>query len=277
MNILVVDDERLALDGLINELEKVFPNAKIHGERMASLVMPWVENLKEQEETLSYAFLDIEMGSISGLELARQLKDIYPHVKLIFCTAYSEYAINAYGLCAKGYLLKPIQAKDIEHVLDEMVMDWREEINSRDRDIRVQTFGHFEVFVDGNPLVFERSKAKELLAYLVDRHGSSVTTEQIAMILWEDAVYDRKLKNMATTIIASLRNTLNAAGIGDIIIKSWNHLSLDVSKIKCDAYDYEKWDVIAVNSYHGEYMVNYSWAEFTNGKYATMEEKTNKE
>lgn len=271
MNILAVDDERLALDGLIYELEKVFPNAKIHGERMASLVMPWVEKLQEQNESLSYAFLDIEMGSSSGVELARQIKEVYPQVNLIFCTAYSEYAIDAYGLCAKGYLLKPIQAKDIEHVLDEMVINWREEILPPNRDIRVQTFGHFEVFVDGSPLVFERSKAKELLAYLVDRHGASLTTEQIAMILWEDAVYDRKLKNMTTTIISSLRNALNSAGIGDIIIKSWNQLALDVSKIKCDAYDYEKFGANEGNSYTGEYMANYSWAEFKNGKYAMME------
>ncbi len=275
MNILAVDDERLALDGLIYELEKVFPNAKIHGERVASLVMPWVEKLQEQNESLSYAFLDIEMGSSSGVELARQIKEVYPQVKLIFCTAYSEYAMDAYGLCAKGYLLKPIQAKDIEYVLDEMVINWRAEILPQNRDIRVQTFGNFEVFVDGSPLVFERSKAKELLAYLVDRHGAALTTEQIAMILWEDAVYDRKLKNMTTTIISSLRNTLNAAGIGDIIIKSWNQLSLNVSKIKCDAYDYEKFGVSEDNPYQGEYMVNYSWAEFKNGKYAMMEGKTN--
>ena len=48
-------------------------------------------------------------------------------------------------------------------------------------------------------------------------------------------------------------------------------LSVDITKFKCDAYDYEKWDAVAVNSFHGEYMVNYSWAEFTTGRYIHME------
>lgn len=163
--------------------------------------------------------MDIQIGSLNGLELARQLKLINPEITLVFCTAFSEYAIDAFGIFAKGYLLKPIHADDILRVLDEMVTDWRLEKNELARDIRIHTFGAFEVFVDGNPLTFERQKAKELLALLVDRHGSAVSTKEIAGILWEDAPYGSKLKNMTTMIVASLRKTLNAAGIGDIIEK----------------------------------------------------------
>ena len=89
-------------------------------------------------------------------------------------------------------------------------------------------------------------------------------------MLWEDIPYDRTIKNRVTATIATLKNSLRAAGIEDIHIKTWNHLSLDISKIKCDACDYEKWDAVAVNSFHGEYMLNYSWAEFTTGRYSQM-------
>ena len=159
---------------------------------------------------------------------------------------------------------------EIKRVLDEMVTDWSLEKTEEPCDIRVQTFGNFEVFADGKPVIFEREKSKELLAYLVDRHGAAVTTEQIAALLWEDIPYDRKLKNRVTATIAALKSSLKAAGIEDILIKTWNHLSLDIAKIKCDAYDYEKWDAVAVNSFHGEYMLNYSWAEFTTGRYSQM-------
>ncbi|MGN0533761.1 MAG: response regulator [Eubacterium sp.] len=271
MNILALDDEKLALDALSDELKAVFPSAQIHSFQKPSMALSFANELKEKSQELSYAFLDIEMGGMNGLELARELKMIYPNVVLFFCTAYSKYAINAFEICAKGYLQKPITAKEIERVLDEMVTDWRKEALSEEKhSICVKTFGHFEVFVDGKPLSFEREKAKELFAYLVDRHGSSVTTEQISEILWEGAPYDRRLKNMTTAITASLKKTLKSAGIDNILIKTWNHLALDTSKIKCDAYDFEQWDTVAVNSFHGEYMVNYSWAEFTTGKYVNM-------
>ena len=128
-------------------------------------------------------------------------------------------------------------------------------------------FGDFEVFVNDCPIEFQRSKAKELLAYLVDRKGSSVTTERIAAILFEEKNYDRNVKNMTTTIISSLRKTLKKYGIEDILIKSWNQIAINVDKIKCDAYDFEKFDLIAINSYEGDYMYGYSWAEFSTPKY----------
>lgn len=195
--------------------------------------------------------MDIRMRGMNGLELARQIKTVHPQAVLIFCTAYTEYAFDAVGLFAKGYLMKPISAEDIIRTLDEMVHDWRKAATTLARDVRIQTFGHFEVFVDNQQMMFEREKAKELLAYLVDRHGASITTEQIATVLWEDRPYERTMKNYVSTIVASLRNTLRTAGIDDILVKSRNHLAIDVNKIKCDAYDFEKWDAIAINSFKG--------------------------
>lgn len=275
MYILALDDEQYVLESLVAELKQVFPEANIQKEIKASVALSWAKELSERGEKLSYAFLDIQMRGMNGIEVAAQLKILHPKVSLFFCTAYSEYAFDAFSLCAKGYLLKPILAKDIERVLDEMVPDWRASPNPLPKDIRIQTFGNFCVFVDNVLLNFEREKAKELLAYLVDRHGSPVTTAQIATVLWEET-YNIKLKNKTTAIISSLRRTLKNAGIESILIKTWNHLALDVSKVKCDAYDFEKGDLLAVNSFHGEYMANYSWAEFTTGYYVMMDERRNK-
>ena len=147
-----------------------------------------------------------------------------------------------------------------------MIGDWKTSVDDN-KLVTVKTFGDFEVFVNDCPIEFQRSKAKELLAYLVDRKGSSVTTERIAAILFEEKNYDRNVKNMTTTIISSLRKTLKKYGIEDILIKSWNQIAINVDKIKCDAYDFEKFDLIAINSYKGDYMYGYSWAEFSTPKY----------
>ena len=212
------------------------------------------------------------MRNMSGIELARRLKVLHPETILIFCTAYTEYAYDAMGMYAKGYLMKPVSADRIVRTLDEMVYDWRKSLDIQEDRFWVKTFGNFDVFVDGKPLVFEREKAKEMLAYLIDRAGSSVTTEQLAVALWEDRVYDKTLKNYISTILGSLRKTLRQVGKEDILVKTHNHLSVDPNKIKCDAYDYEKGVASAVNSFRGEYMVNYSWAEFKTGTYVSMKQ-----
>ena len=271
MYILAIDDERIMLTELLAEIGKVFPNAEVRGFQEPQDAEQWASELAQAGKKLDYAFLDIRMRGMNGIELARRLKLLHPRTVLIFCTAYNEYAFDAMELYAKGYLMKPISAENIVRTLDEMVYDWRSSVEVKEHSFWVKTFGNFEVFVDGQPLVFEREKAKEMLAYLIDRAGASVTTEQLAVVLWEDRAYDRTLKNYVSTILGSLKKTLHQVGKDDILIKTRNHLSIIPEKIKCDAYDYEKGIVSAVNSFRGEYMVNYSWAEFKTGTYVTME------
>lgn len=273
MNILAVDDEALVLSSLENELKEVFVDQNIICKRNVKSVEKTVQELLMKSEVLDYAFLDINLPGKSGLELAKELKIAFPKVIIIFCTAFTEFAMEAFKLYAKGYLLKPVCADDIKNVLNEMVIDWNKASENENINIRVQTFGYFDVFVNGEIVYFERKKAKELFAYLIDCRGASVTTEQIAMVLWEGDCYDRKVKNRATVVINSMRNTLKKLGIGDIIKKSWNSLSIDTQRIKCDAYDFEKGDIAALNSFQGEYMLNYSWAEFTTGRLVNMYQK----
>ena len=273
MYVLAVDDERIMLKELTIELGQVFPYADIQGFQEPLEAEQWASELAQEGKSLDYAFLDIRMREISGIELARRLKQLHPATVLIFCTAYTEYAFDAVGMYAKGYLMKPISAENIVKTLDEMVYDWRKSREVQENHFWVKTFGNFEVFANGQPLVFEREKAKEMLAYLIDRAGASVTTEQLAVVLWEDRAYDKTLKNYVSTVLGSLRKTLRKVGKEDILIKTRNHLSVNPQKIRCDAYDYEKGIMSAVNSFRGEYMVNYSWAEFKTGTYVAMEQK----
>ena len=64
---------------------------------------------------------------------------------------------------------------------------------------------------------FKRSKSKELLAYLIDRRGMSVSRKEIAAVLFEDVPYDRSRQKYLDAIIRSLRDTLREYGIAEIL------------------------------------------------------------
>lgn len=272
MHILVVDDEIAVLQEQVHEIRQVFPEADIHEETDPLAALAWSRELGERGEALSYAFLDVRMREMDGIELARLLRMEHHQVALLFCSAVGDYAIDAFGLFAKGYLLKPVTGRDIVRVLDEMVPSWRG--TNAEKRVRVQAFGHFDVYVNERLLYFEREKAKELLALLIDRRGAALTTEQIASVLWESKNYNTSLKNAVTKVVASLRNTLKAEGIEELLIKRWNHLAIDTRKFECDAYEYEKQTPKDRRSFSGEYMTNYSWAEFSIGRYMRMDEES---
>ena len=216
MHILAVDDEFWVLEELTGELAKVFPDGEIHGEMDPFQAVDWARELADRGERLDYVFLDVHLRGMDGLELARRIKVIYPDAVLIFCTAYSEYAIDAFGLYAKGYLLKPVSAQSITQVLDQMVTNWREERNGSPSDIRVQTFGHFEVFVNGKPLAFEREKARELLAYLESREVYELTNEsEMSPELQELAARTREISRKYEGFQANI--CLNYGGRDEIL------------------------------------------------------------
>jgi two-component system LytT family response regulator len=89
-----------------------------------------------------------------------------------------------------------------------------------------------------------------------------MTNGEIEAFLWEELHSPQYLQ----TLFYSLRKTLRGIGFEDLLIRTRNHTSIDVSKLHCDLYEFLKGSADAVNSYAGEYMNNYSWAELTNAR-----------
>ena len=126
--------------------------------------------------------------------------------------------------------------------------------------LRIQCFGDFEVFCDGVPLHFKRSKSKELLALLVDRQGLSLSRAEAFSILWEDRLYDRSMQKQFDVIIRSMRDTLREYGIDAIFEMKNGRLRIRPEMIECDMYRFFEGDADAFNAYRGEYMNAYPWA-----------------
>jgi len=301
MVIYVLDDEPIALRGAIKTIKEVVPDSEITGFGRAKAALEHAAQTKEQPDVV---FSDIEMPGISGLEFAVKFKTLCPDSKIIFVTAYSQYALEAFRLHVHGYILKPITAErvkeELEHALKdkaakdaELDQDTGKEkgrvigndsgrnvggdtgraanyiagpnADKNGRQLRAQCFGYFEVFWKGEPLMFGRRQTKELLAYLVDRKGTSCTSEQIAAALWEDEDNMKNLKARIRILISDLRQTLAKIGQDDLIIRRSGQIAIRREGIDCDYYRMLEGDMDAVNAYRGEYMVQYSWAEMTAG------------
>ena len=271
MNIIAVDDEELLLWRLDCELKLVFPDDKITCFGDTAELLKYIEKVVSAGENIHYAFLDIQLSKETGLEIAKKLRETFPNVKIIFCTAFQEYAMDAFKLYANGYLLKPIKAEQIRELINTI------EFATEEKAIRVtiHTFGNFDVFIDGKLVVFTKSKAKELLAYLVDRNGASVSSAEIGAVLWEDEIDSEALKDRVQHVKKDLRDTLSGYGVEKILVSGWNSLAIDKAQVSCDYYDFLKGDSDALKSYLGEYMTNYSWSEETAGALSFSKQKNN--
>ena len=257
MNILAVDDEYYALELMKRALEEVAGGATVY---LCRDVRAALQTAKETK--IDVAFLDIHMPEMNGVELARELKLRNPKVNIVFATGFSDYMKEGIDLRMSGYIMKPVTPEAVKVELENLrnPIEW-----SNERRIRILTFGNFDVFVDGSPLKFERKQAKEILAYLVDKRGTSATYPELAAILWEDEEYDRTRQKNLQVYVASLVKSLNAVGIHDLILRNRQGLLLNTKIVDCDYYRFLEGDARAVNSFTGQYMTAYSWAEFTVG------------
>lgn len=251
MRVLAVDDEAVMLERLEECICDVLPEAEIHSFRRPSEALAFAEG-----SPVDIAFLDIQMRGMDGITLGKKLADFLPQLNIIYITAYSEHAFDAYQLNASGYLLKPIDPNEMRRQLQCL----RYPIPKKKR-VSFQCFGTFEVSVDGQRLNFKYERTRELLAYLVDRCGASCSMDEIMSILWEDETHPSYFQNLRK----DLQDTLRRIGCEEILDKGRGKLAIKTDLVACDYYQWKSGNEQGVNLYRGEYMTQYSWAEETNG------------
>jgi len=259
MNVICIDDERILMEDTVSMCRELPEVGRVNGFTKAADALEWMNS-----NPVDLALLDIDMPDMNGLELAIRIKDKSPDTAVIFLTGYAQYAVDAFKLRASGYLLKPVSkealAADVRYVYS-----MKGKTLLAKKRVSVRTFGGFEVSVDGRQVKFHMTKCKELLAYLVDRQGCSVTRPELSAILWEDRIYDRKQQKTLDVYIRSLRDTLTEYGIERILEMQRGALRAVPKEFDCDVYRFFAGDPEAVNAYRGEYMSAYSWASITEG------------
>lgn len=114
-NVIMVDDEKIILNGGIPILKSVLPEASIEGFTKPSEAIEYAKSHK-----VDLAFLDIEMGMTSGLDVCREILNCNPNTNVIYLTAYPDYALDAWDTGASGFMTKPLTADGIKEQLSRL-------------------------------------------------------------------------------------------------------------------------------------------------------------
>ena len=235
MRIIIADDEPLMLKDLERVVRSVRPNDEIHTFSDGMELMQFA-----MENPCEVAFLDIRMGDIDGVTLAKELKDITPRINIIFVTAYDDHFRDAMEMHASAYILKPAKKEAVERELQDL----RYEVdNKKDVSLYVTCFGGFDVKAkDGTLVKFERSKSKEAF--------------------FEDEEFDDKKQVYIQKIISAMMKTLRKVGAEDVVNKGFNSMSVNVNKVDCDYYRFLDLNKDREELYANDYMIQYPWAEY---------------
>ena len=251
MNILIADDEQVMREDLKSAIERISSDNNYHFAKNYDEVISIME-----DNSIDIVFLDVNMPGKSGLEAAKAVKKINPDVNIIIVTAYADYALSALRLFVSAYLLKPVMDDDLKEALQNL----RVPIADTEKHIRVTCFGNFEIFYKGKAISFSRQKEKELLAYLICLKGASANRAEVCANLFED--YDtKKGYEYIKKIVQSLKKDLDKLKLGELFIHNRNQYAINVDMLDCDYYNYMSGKLEYKDTYRGEFMNQYSWAE----------------
>ncbi len=172
-----------------------------------------------------------------------------------------EYNATATVFFRQGGIIRVISVIETDKLrsLTEKEIFQVSRTGSQPTKIEVRTFGYFDVFVDGQPVVFHSGKAKELLAYLVDRRGAFASASEIIAALWENEPANKVTRSRCRKTVMRLLDELRNYGIDNIVETADNGSRRIIPElVTCDYYEYLSGKPEYQNLFHGAYMSNYS-------------------
>lgn len=227
---IIVDDEVPAINRMSNMLGDT---GKVEIKGMFTKAREALEAVKTMD--IDVIFLDIEMPEINGITFANHILQNYSDTKIIFVTAYTEYAIDAFDVNAVDYLLKPVTKQRLNKALDKVKIKNLEE-EPRKWDIQVKCFGKFTVInKEGVQIKWRTKKAEEFFAYLIDNKGKAISRDRIMDVLWNSFEMEKAMTHLNTTTY-NMKKAFQNIGLVDIVKYSAGGYQLDESRIDCDLW-----------------------------------------
>ena len=278
MRAILVDDEALSLHYLSGLLRK------IGGVEILGIYMnPYeaIEAVLTMKPTM--VFLDIEMPGMNGMEVAEKIQQSSPDTRIIFVTAFSEYAVNAFEMNAVDYLMKPVQLerlhKTLQRLTHEAVNVVAPTVPTRSAMVFAFQSLSFAWSGDSVDLVDVRwrtSKVRGVFAFLLQHRGSFVRKDLLLEHFWPEVDGEKGFIQLYSTIY-QIRKSIAATNFDIVIVNQENGYRLDLNSVKFDVDEWEnrlkqasavRADTIGMHRqllalYQGDYLAkeDYVWAE----------------
>lgn len=263
MRVICVDDEQPALDTFQSKIKDLPEVESLHLFSDAEEALRYAE-----ENKVDTAFLDIEMPDMSGIKLAKRLKQEDSNIRIFFMTAYEQYALDAFGVKALGYIMKPYTKAELQEALETAAL-----MRSRPKKkVEIHTIPNFALCVDGNRMSLG-GKKQELLALLVDRGEAGLTTGEAIACLWQDRIADEKTQTLYRVTFYQMMDELKKNGIEEIVCSDEKNKYIKKDMVECDLYQILDGNQEELKKYGGFYLSEYSWAETRNAQLSNMKEE----
>ncbi|KQO14695.1 response regulator [Paenibacillus sp. Leaf72] len=241
IRVMLIDDEEDALD-LLGILLGQIGSVQVAGRYINPL---------QAIEALSYTpvdavFLDNQMPGMKGTEAARIVRSMFPHMPIVFTTAYAEYAVEAFEIQSTDYLLKPFTIERLQNAVARIKQSLSESVfQARQRASMTPTvkcLGGFQLVLPGDMnkgLTWKTKKERELCAFLIHYAGKTVNTASIIEAIWPG--YDlNKAKTYLYTCLSYLRKSLAEHHIPIHIMKADQGFGAALDGVTVDVMEFEQ-------------------------------------
>lgn len=173
MNIAICDDEIIMQKTLKNILEICLQLKDID---FNISCFDAGEHFLESKNKVDIIFLDMEMGRISGMETAKEIRKTDQHCIIIFVTAYADFVFQGYEVRALNYILKPFKDEKIKEVLATAI----DELNAtKDYFLWAKVKGESRKIDLSNTIYFENNRRKITIITLTEHLEFYATFEEL--------------------------------------------------------------------------------------------------
>lgn len=235
LQILIVDDEELAIERLARILKEIDDISSI-----TSFLTPSEAYEYAKTHEIDVAFLDISMPDINGMMLSGLLKELNKNIDIVFVTGYDEFAVQAFNINALDYVMKPVKK--------ERLMSTIERINRPQKyaapsfSLEVCMFHDLTIKLPSSrgkmgEVKLRSPKTEELFAFLI--YKRTVTREEIIDTLWPDMMQDKALKNLNSNLYY-IRKALVGTNENNYIKTAGDEIRLETDDLYCDLYEFEE-------------------------------------
>lgn len=223
LNVIIIDDEIHAIKLVEHYLNEI---AKVHILRFQDPLQVFqIDDLSK----IDVIFLDIEMPGVNGFDFAKEISEHNEKIKIVFVTAFSQYAVGAFELdTVVDYLVKPISKERLQKTMNRLIKP----DETLDSDLAISCFGAFEAYYKGEPIAWKTYKVKELFVYLLHQH-TPVDRLKIFDDLWPE-LPDEKAKVNFHTCISLLRKAFREMGYDHVIKRTGSQYQFTLTTYQSD-------------------------------------------